>query len=460
MLPDDEPNDAELPSCSTGRITIGSVTFEPFHFRGVDAAKNLDRTLRTLLKFSLKHGHALTTHSQELAEKGKVLFLSDEISKYLLSMEANCEDPTNISTTKHALHLLIGVIGDKAIAEIDQDDITTFKDALQWWPSNATRKADYQGLSIAEIIQKGRSQGQRELSANTINNNMAKVNKFFNSLALKRKISHSPMKGVELKIRNSGPIEERLFGPDDLAAIFDGRDYMTWVNGKPHLYWAPLIAYCTGARVNEIAQLKMADIVEVEGQLCFLMRVTKDIDENGVKLKTSNQKLKGKSSARVIPISPLLIAQGFDRYIEDMRKTEHPRLFPLLPAGVSIINGRRKVLGYGYTLTPQFSAYLKTKGFEKGVAFHAFRHTFATMLYQQGVGVEDIEQLTGHLPSFHSRQMSTTTLKSHYLHLGSKTAEVDTMLRTISALHPLPKIPIYKTEDFQKALTQKRKFHP
>ncbi|WP_256134169.1 hypothetical protein [Xanthomonas vasicola] len=111
------------------------------------------------------------------------MFLSDEISKYLLSMEANCEDSANISTTKHALHLLIGVIGDKAIAEIDQDDITTFKDALQWWPSNATRKAEYQGLSIAEIIQKGRSQGQRELSANTINNNMAKVNKFFNSLA-------------------------------------------------------------------------------------------------------------------------------------------------------------------------------------------------------------------------------------------------------------------------------------
>ncbi|WP_234709895.1 tyrosine-type recombinase/integrase [Xanthomonas citri] len=204
----------------------------------------------------------------------------------------------------------------------------------------------------------------------------------------------------------------------------------------------------------------MADITEIDGRLCFLIRVTKDIDEHGAKLKTSNQKIKGKPSSRVIPVSSLLMEQGFLTYIEDIKKTGHPRLFPFISAGVSLVNGRRKVLGYGHSLTPQFSAYLKTKGFEKGVAFHAFRHTFATMLHQEGIDIESIEQITGHLPSFHSRQVSAATLKSHYLHLGTKAAEVETMARTINALCPLPKIPVYKTEDFQKALTQKRKFHP
>ncbi|WDK32715.1 site-specific integrase [Xanthomonas campestris] len=369
-------------------------------------------------------------------------------------------DPKNISTTEHSLKLLLGVIGDKAIGEIEQDDISTFRNALRWWPPNATRKREFEGLSICEIIQKGKANNLPEPSGNTINNHMAKVNKFFNSLVAKRKLAHSPMQGIELRIRNSGPIEERLFDPCDLKAIFKEEDYMAWVNGKPHLYWTPLIAYCTGARINEIAQLKLADITEIDGQLCFLIRVTKDIDEHGAKIKTSNQKIKGKPSSRVIPVSSILMEQGFQTYIEDIRKTGHPRLFPFLSAGVSLVNGRRKVLGYGYSLTPQFSAYLKTKGFEKGVAFHAFRHTFATMLHQEGVDIENIEQITGHLPSFHSRQVSAATLKSHYLHLGTKTAEVESMVRTISALRPLPEIPAYKSDLFQAALSQKRKFHP
>ncbi|WP_234709894.1 hypothetical protein [Xanthomonas citri] len=268
MLPDQETDD-EPSTCSTGRITVGPVTFESIHFKGANAAKDLDRFIKTILNIALKNGCALPGPTQQPAEKGKVLFLNSEIAKYIESMEGECADPTNISTTEHSLKIFLGVIGDKAIGEIEPDDISTFKNALRWWPPNATRKREFDGLSISEIIQKGKANNLPEPSANTTNNHMAKVNKFFNNLVAKRKLAHSPMQGVELRIRHSGPIEERLFGPHDLEAIFKEEDYVAWVNGKPHLYWTPLIAYCTGARLMKSPNLNWRTSPKSTGDCVF-----------------------------------------------------------------------------------------------------------------------------------------------------------------------------------------------
>ncbi|MFV1846829.1 site-specific integrase [Stenotrophomonas maltophilia] len=232
---------------------------------------------------------------------------------------------------------------------------------------------------------------------------------------------------------------------------------MAWVNGFPHRYWAPLLAYYTGARINEIAQLKLSDFETINGIWCIQIRVGKDVGEDGLALGTTSQKVKGKASIRTIPVSPDLISLGLKNYLDDVRTTGHPRLFPHLSAGVSIKNGRRQVLGYSHALVPVFSKYLKTKGFPNGVVFHAFRHTFVSVLHEQGASIEQIESITGHLDSSGNR--SGRTLHRHYLHKKAN-ASIKDDLATIKLLRPLEGVPVYDSKQFTGSLNRNSKFHP
>src|SRR6202007_280907 len=85
---------------------------------------------------------------------------------------------------------------------------------------------------------------------------------------------------------------------------------------KPHQKWGVLIAFYTGARLNEIAQLQTDDIVQQNGIWCF------SFSDSG-----ETQRLKNKSSRRVIPIHSKLIELGFLNYVKKIGKG---RLFPEL----------------------------------------------------------------------------------------------------------------------------------
>ncbi|MGY8565058.1 site-specific integrase [Paracidovorax citrulli] len=444
--------------CSTGKITVGPLTIDNIKFEGPDAAHEFRRTLRELFDQAHKKGYTAPPPSNPSDAETEVGPLSIEIEKFITGMHLDRDTPQNITTTHHTLKLLLGIIGDKRIADINQDDIHAFKEGIRWWPAKANLKAAYRGLSVKQIIDHGRSLSLDEPSGHTVNNHMAKLNKFFSKLVRQRKLKYSPLSGITLRVNGHvGPIEERYYSEAELGRIFDAKAYMSWAKGRPHCYWPPLLSYYTGARINEIAQLKLSDFETVRGVLCIQIRVSKDIGEDGLPLDTVNQKLKTKSSARTIPVSPELIALGLKNYLEDVRLTGHPRLFPHLSAGISVKNGRRQVLGYSHSLTPAFSRYLKVKGFPSGVVFHAFRHTFVSLLYEQGATIEQIESITGHLDSPGNR--GGGTLHRHYLHKKA-TESIQDALETLKMLRPLEGVPAYDSKLFAASLGEKRKFHP
>ncbi|MFZ4539143.1 tyrosine-type recombinase/integrase [Propionivibrio sp.] len=149
--------------------------------------------------------------------------------------------------------------------------------------------------------------------------------------------------------------------------------------------WLPLIALATGARLEEIAQLRVEDLI-LDRQHGPLMRIT---DEG------EGQQLKTESSRRIIPIHPQLIDAGLLRYADLVREARHDWLFPEL---VADHDGRR-----GANFGKWFQRYLRdTSGLgilDPAVVYHSFRHTFKTFCRAASIDEEVSDTLTGHAPT-------------------------------------------------------------
>jgi integrase len=143
------------------------------------------------------------------------------------------------------------------------------------------------------------------------------------------------------------------------------------------LYWIPLIALFTGARMTEIGQLQRGDVKQEGGYHYF------DISNNA-----EEAKIKTDSSRRKVPIHKELINLGFLDYV----KLQSESLFPLL---VSSNQGR---------LMADFSRWWGRK--EQGrkiigisnpqLTFHSFRHSFKDACRNSGIPQDAHDKLTGH----------------------------------------------------------------
>ncbi|MGR9310686.1 tyrosine-type recombinase/integrase [Rhizobium leguminosarum] len=83
---------------------------------------------------------------------------------------------------------------------------------------------------------------------------------------------------------------------------------------KPHKAWLPLVGYLTGMRLSEIVYLQSSDIVTIDGNEVFDLRLPLIIDRKEVQ-----RPLKTKTSVRVVAIHPLLRECGFIDFAKKQR---------------------------------------------------------------------------------------------------------------------------------------------
>lgn len=181
------------------------------------------------------------------------------------------------------------------------------------------------------------------------------------------------------------------FTAKDLKKLFESPEYTDGFDA-PYKYWIPLIGLYTGARLNEIAQLEINDIVVVDGIRCFSINDTPDDDESdGETDETAAQKsLKSAASNRHVPIHPELIKAGLDAYIEEVKQAGAKRLFESLTWNAKT--------HYGSNPSKDFREYTKLKGvyIARKKVFHSFRRTLNEALQKDGMHLEHREQLLGH----------------------------------------------------------------
>lgn len=308
--------------------------------------------------------------------------LSEAIADYLADLESAKRDPKTVLESRHSLRILLGVVGDVPVSTLAQSHVRAFFDAVRHWPSNATKRPEYRSLSVPEVLVLSKAGKEPEPAAHTLNKHRQRLSAFVQPLLAARVISHNPMAGIVRMSAHAASAEVetgRPFTTAELQAIFAPSVYLPWAQKYPHRYWAPILGLYSGARVTEVAQLYVDDIETVDGVPGF-----------HVNRRFPGQKIKNAQSRRFVPLAQPVLDAGFLAFVDAARKACQARLFPDLPNGTG--------LGFGRQLSRQFSVYIKKCGVvEEGMGFHAFRHTFATLLSEAGVETADIARLTGHL---------------------------------------------------------------
>lgn len=123
----------------------------------------------------------------------------------------------------------------------------------------------------------------------------------------KRKLTENVAAMVDVRVPRKTKLRERDFTSEEAKAILSAtmkarRDLSTFVQRARR--WIPWLCAYTGARVNEISQLRGSDVVQVDG--IWAIHIT---PEAGT-VKSGQ--------ARVVPLHPHLIEQGFARIAQQM----------------------------------------------------------------------------------------------------------------------------------------------
>lgn len=256
--------------------------------------------------------------------------------------------------------------GPKAVGTITRQDVLAYKAAM-----------------IAD--------GQ---SPANIKTRLSRLNTVLGWAAENGHLAANPAKGITIKVPKKSKDKRQPFGADDLNAIFAGpvhADRERPLGGRGEAaYWLPLLALFSGARLEEIAQLRPHDVaqhsyVDGDGQTRrgWFIKIVEDEGEDATTVKTVG-------SERVVPVHPVLEALGFIAFVKVQHDAGRARLFHLLKPGAYGKLGNK----WG----EWWSGYMRgTVGItDKRKVFHSFRHTFKDMARHCGLPEGVTRQIMGH----------------------------------------------------------------
>jgi len=292
--------------------------------------------------------------------------LSDAIERYMLSREKEglIRDKT-LQMLRAKLTLLQRILGDKPVNQIKYIDAEHYKNTLLSLPPNINKSPLYRDLSITQIIE---TKPSKQMSLVSVQGYVDYARTFMiwvirNEWAIKNHFS-------DIKLPNKKRPHEfrQRWNHEELSILFSSPIHQALTFTHSYYYWLPLMGLYTGARLNELAQLYLDDIIEVDGLWC--LRIDDKHDE---------QRLKNQSSRRTIPLHKSLLDLGLLRYVDELRLDGQIRLFPSLTSHRD---------GFGHYASRWFERlrtklYLTNTG--RKIDFHSFRHTIADELKQANI---------------------------------------------------------------------------
>lgn len=259
-------------------------------------------------------------------------------------------------------------VGHVAVKEITRKDVIAFKDAL---------------------LEEGQS-------PQNINTKLSRLRTLLGYAMQNDLAASNAAHGINIVGSAAAPRRRLPFELADLQAIFDSPVFAQGarpIKGKGEAaYWLPLLALFTGARMEELGQLRPSDVQrltyhDADGaeHASWFLRITTLSDEG----EAENQ-LKNEESERLVPVHAELKRLGFIEYVEGAKKAGHARVFPKLKPGAY----DRLTAKWG----EWFGPYLRK---ECGISdrrkvFHSFRHTFKDIARHCGMGEGVQRQIMGH----------------------------------------------------------------
>ena len=277
------------------------------------------------------------------------------------------------------------ICGNKCVSEFTFDDGKLYRDTMMKLPKHR-KKGAYKDKSINELITLDFTDGQK-LSTKTINGRITNLITYFTWLKQSQLVNQNPFENLKLKSESKSYTP---YSDDDLKLIFnthlfsDSSYRNSKRTGKQSQWWLLVLATYTGARLGELAQIRLQDISNTRG----ILSITVTDEGEGMRVKTS-------AGRRTFPVHSDLLKLGFESYVDRLRNSGQIKLLPQLPASIRKA-GDATSKWYNERYRDIFFPQFKT---DKKV-FHSFRHTFIQRAVQAGLELQYIQQMVGHEKKF------------------------------------------------------------
>lgn len=295
--------------------------------------------------------------------------------------------PKTLSDKEDALALLREVTAGKPIAELTKEDAREVRSVLLRLPKNRRRNPKTANLKLRDALE---VPGVETIASRTMNGYIGNLSTFFGWAVDQGYAERNVFDGMRVQTRKAAKNNRAAFTTEQAEVIVSRlTTHLFPVRVKDTHKWVTLIGAYTGMRLNEIAQLCVAD-VKCEDEIRYF-NVTADSDPalSGEVARGVRKRLKNQASERKVPVSDRLIELGFLEFLQS-RSGPSVRLFPDL--------SYCPMNGYGRNAGRWFKQeYLPKLGIESpALVFHSLRHTVVTELGRQGVEPALISALVGH----------------------------------------------------------------
>jgi len=277
--------------------------------------------------------------------------------------------------------------GDGPAINITRPMVRLFKEALQKLPARPPHKLA--GKPITEVLKwAAENRPELNLSPGAVNKDLSSISAV---LAWSHKNGYfddnlswtNPCTGLKVDDKGTAGTDRLPYDSDDIKAIFSSSIYTSGdrprAAGGEAAKWLPLIALFSGARLEEIAQLKPIDVKQ-DGEVWFFDLQTLD----------SSRRVKTRTSRRNVPIHPQLIAAGLLKYTDERREKGDEWLFPDLTPDQFGDRGGNWSKWWGRYARDKIGITDRRK------VFHSFRHAFKDACRAAGIPEEVHDALTGH----------------------------------------------------------------
>lgn len=305
--------------------------------------------------------------------------IGELIEEFLKEKGISLKEKT-VESYQSTLEILTDVTGtDRNIKSISHKELKTFRDdVLMKLPAKRKILPDFRDKSISEILQMKPAPAPMTRTAQ--DNKIKEIIAFFNWCFEHEHVDRNPAHHLRIG-RGVDPRDARkTYSKQDLEKLLPALAAMRRDEHFEHRYWITLIALFSGAREDEICQMKVMGVQQVDGIWIFDLQ----------NLET-DQKVKAPSSHRLIPVHPTLIDLGFITYYNKQKRAKQDQLWPLL---TRTRDGYSKKVVRWFTGAKGFNRKHVTKDPKK--SFHSLRHGFISNLRFNKVPLDMISEIVGH----------------------------------------------------------------
>tara|TARA_Y100000052_G_scaffold8201_4_gene8070 strand:+ start:55664 stop:57136 length:1473 start_codon:yes stop_codon:yes gene_type:complete len=364
-------------------VVIGDKRFGEISIDHEGDSDKEQATLNAFLNIISESKSKDSAHQQPTSQSTNIL-LEGAITEYIANKREEVDnesvaDEKTISATEGKLKRLVEVFGNVPVDTLLRKDAEQFRNTLLKLPKNMNKLRAYRDLSLNEVIALSPTD---TLSTSTVNSYIEVASTFYKWCTLNEYAKTNPFESLRIKKPKSAKkeIEERdPWDDEQLTTIFSTPVYTHHEFKHNYHFWLPLIGLHTGARMNEICQLYHDDLVQIEDHLFF--KFCED---------RPDQKLKTRSSRRLIPVHRKLLDMNFEEYIYWSKEQGHDRLFQSLTLTRD---------GYSKNASNWFSRFRKSHNLrktDKKQDFHSFRHNVSDYFKQSDISDTQAAAILGH----------------------------------------------------------------